>query len=92
MGDRRITNAEYIVNMLMDMLRYEGMPCERVDIDDGGASIESTIYYNIDCPYGYCDERCECLPEDEFYKKSKNEQREICVSCKTKWLLSEVDE
>lgn len=69
-----MTNKEYMIALLSD----DGF------VDDGRASWECMIYYNIKCPYFAGDERCHC--------KGKEPNREICVECKEEWLESEVDE
>ena len=69
-----MTNREYLINQLSDP-DY---------IDDSGASYESTVYYNIACPYFSGDERGFC-------HKEKNSTREMCFQCKEKWLKSEVE-
>lgn len=51
-------------------------------IDDGGASEEAMIHYNIKCPY--CDYRDCKLKEDE------EPNRDTCVRCKWEWLDKEV--
>lgn len=66
------TNQEYLIAALND------------EYDDGGASREAAIYYNVNCPYFDGDSRCEC--------KGKEPSRDICVICKEKWLDAEVDE
>lgn len=87
MSDERIiTNAEYMINLLMDLLKYEDIDFKRVDIDDGWASGEAMINYNVNCPYFSGDERAICYEDDSLI------DREHCVECKQKWLLSEVDE
>ena len=43
-----MTNREYMINLLLDGLESR---LNRVSIDDGGASEEAMIYYNINCPY-----------------------------------------
>ncbi len=68
-----ITNRAYMINQLQD----------EYYIDDGGASYEAMVYYNIACPYFAGDERCHC--------KSKEITREKCFACKTEWLESEVE-
>lgn len=71
-----ITNREYIINQL----KYPDF------LDDGGASYEAMLYYNIKCPYFTGDERCHC-------KSGKKEiTRELCYYCKEEWLDMEVDE
>ena len=52
-------------------------------IDDGGASYESVVRYNIECPYvGYSD----CLNEHEGNEYDSKEYKEGCVRCKMAWL------
>lgn len=67
-----MTNREYLIAALTDQ------------IDDGGASEEAAVYYNINCPYYDGDSRCHC--------SGKEINRETCVACKFEWLDSEVDE
>lgn len=68
-----MTNQEYIIACLND------------EIDDGGASFESCVYYNIACPYADGDERAHCHNIDFI-------TRNLCFDCKREWLESEVDE
>lgn len=68
-----MTNKEYIIALLSD----------EFFIDDCGASLESMIHYNINCPYFAGDERCHC--------NDKDSSRDVCVNCKSEWLESEVD-
>lgn len=71
-----ITNRQYLIEQLTD-----------ADfIDDGGASYEATIYYNIACPYFCVDERALC-----YGKEIDKVNREMCFKCKEKWLDSEID-
>ena len=70
-----MTNREYLINQLSDP----------DTIDDGGASYESTVYYDIACPYLYGDTRAFCFKKTEA-------TREMCFECKEKWLDNEVDE
>lgn len=86
--DEKITNAEYMINLLMDFLDGNDIEFRRISIDDGGASEESMIYYNVACPYFDGDERCECMDTGPDEKPT----REMCSECKYKWLASEVDE
>lgn len=79
-------NINLLTNVLMDIMEYEGLEFERINIDDGGATEESTIHYNINCPYFGGDERALC------HGRENEIGRELCVKCKTKWLLDEVDE
>lgn len=56
-------------------------------IDDGGASYEAMVYYNIGCPYFCGDKRAHCKSSD-----SGMPTRETCSECKMEWLEAEVDE
>ena len=53
-----MTNREYMINLLLDGLEETGKSFTRVSFDDCGASEESMIYYNINCPYKEFDEDC----------------------------------
>lgn len=83
-----MTNQEYIIAALTDQ------------IDDGSASWEACVHYNINCPYCEGDRRCHCYPEEYrdgtvdrvAFKDIKEATRELCVECKAEWLESEVDE
>ena len=55
-----MTNREYMINLLLDGLESR---LNRVSIDDGGASEEAMIYYNINCPYYAGDKRAYCRKE-----------------------------
>lgn len=66
-----MTNREYLIAALTDQ------------IDDGCASEEAAIYYNIACPYYANDPRSKC--------RYRELDRETCVACKWEWLDSEVD-
>ena len=70
-----MTNRELLIGILSD----------EYFIDDGGATEESVIYYNIKCPYKACDERCLCKEESEL-------SRDMCVECKGRWLDQEMEE
>lgn len=70
-----MTNREYIIKALTD------------GFDDGGATEESTIVYNIACPYFAGDERAHCNDLDGMPDRWKE-----CRDCKWEWLDSEVDE
>lgn len=70
-----MTNREYMAHQLSDPDW----------IDDGGASYESMVYYNIDCPYFCGDERRHC-------GEDKEPSRKLCSQCKLEWLEAEVDE
>lgn len=71
-----MTNKEYIATLLMN----ENF------IDDGGASWEAMVFYNINCPYRLRDKRAYC-----YEKEVEEICRDMCVSCKAEWLESEVD-
>ena len=73
-----------MINLLLDGLEEDGNTLERVSFDDCGASEESMIYYNINCPYKEFDKRCHCI--------GKRDNREICTACKWEWLDQPVDE
>ena len=79
-----MTNREYMINLLLDGLESR---LNRVSIDDGGASEEAMIYYNINCPYYAGDKRAYCRKEGSLVSS-----REVCVDCKAHWLEQEVDE
>lgn len=79
-----MTNRDYMLNLLLDGLEANGEDFQRIHIDDGGASEEAMIYYNVNCPYYMGDERCHC--------KGIEPNRDICVECKSEWLDNEVDE
>lgn len=69
-----MTNRQYMIGLL------NGMEF----IDDGGASYEAMLYYNIKCPYYGNDERAYC--------RTGEYSRATCVGCIEEWLDSEVDE
>lgn len=73
-----MTNKEYIINILSDDY---GDP-----FDDGGASYEALVYYNISCPYRCGDKRAHC-----YGKSFDFINREVCVACKMEWLDQEID-
>ena len=79
-----MTNRDYMINLLLDGLESR---LNRVSIDDGGASEEAMIYYNINCPYYAGDKRAYCRKEGSLVPS-----REVCVDCKAHWLEQEVDE
>ena len=68
------TNLDYIIAALTG------------EIDDGGASFESVVHYNIDCPHveGETDLPCDSPNVEPC--------RDICVPCKIEWLYGEYDE
>ncbi len=69
-----MTNREYMAKQLSDPDWS----------DDGGASYEAMVYYNIGCPYFVGDERCHC--------NGRLPTRIMCGECKMEWLEAEVDE
>ena len=68
-----MTNREYLIEQLKD----------ECFIDDGGASYEAAIFYNIACPH----ERL-CISLDVCVIPP----RELCFECKNNWLNRNVDE
>lgn len=76
-----MTNRERMINLLLDGLDKE---LERFVSDDGGASEEVMVYYNINCPYFDGDPRCHC-------SHTISPTREVCSACKAEWLDSEKD-
>ena len=58
------------------------------EFDDGGATYDSVVDYNINCPYYGNDERAHCR-ENAPYQALTHEQ---CLYCKLEWLEAEVDE
>ena len=70
-----MTNREYMVGLLSS----SGV------VDDGGASYEAMVYYNVNCPYYTGDRRGYC-------NDGRKINRENCYGCKQEWLDSEVDE
>jgi len=70
-----MTNRECMIGLLSD----------NTFIDDGGASEEALIFYNISCPYCDGDRRAAC---HEDYNAIN---WHTCIRCKTEWLDSEVD-
>ena len=86
--NEKITNAEYMINLLLDLLHDNDIELHNFDIDDGGASEESMICYNIACPYYDGDERAECKNNGPL----ETATREQCFRCKYDWLTNQVDE
>lgn len=68
-----MTNREYMIALLRDW----------AFVDDGGASYEAMVYYNVACPYTAGDKRAVC--------RSREINRENCYACKEAWLDDEVD-
>lgn len=60
-------------------------------IDDGGASCEAEIFYHINCPYYWGDERSKCKDVDVDDLMDDDEKRRMCVECKTEWLEREYE-
>ena len=60
-----MTNLEYMIASLTNQ------------IDDGGASYEATVHYNVNCPYFEGDERAHCYNKGLDYPS-----RENCFPCK----------
>lgn len=87
--NEKITNAEYMISMLMGILEDNNIdPHPPIYIDDGGASEEAMVYYNIACPYFDGDERAECKNNGPL----ETATREQCFKCKYDWLTNQVDE
>lgn len=78
-----MTNINYLVNQLLDIMESDGIPFERFSVDDAGASTEASVYYNIACPYTVSDNRAHC--------SSESINRDTCTRCKLNWLKNEVD-
>ena len=72
-----MTNREILIHVLENS--------DSDYFDDGGATEEAVIYYNIGCPYFCGDSRCHC-------GESLTINREMCSACKYEWLDMEVDE
>lgn len=82
----RPTNREVMIALLLDNSEDKEKTLKRalaLDYDDGGASEEAMIHYNIDCPY--------CNDKDCMLGKNEEPNRETCVECKAKWLNKKVD-
>ena len=70
-----MTNREYMVAVLTDQ------------VDDGYASYEAMLHYNISCPYFSGDKRAHCYEKDDSFINRDN-----CYYCKHEWMENEVDE
>lgn len=70
------TNREFLVRSLVDP-NWQ---------DDGGASYDSWLNYNINCPYMSGDKRAHCYGKPDEYICWDN-----CNICKEEWLEQEVD-
>lgn len=53
-GKTRMTNREYMIGLLSSS----------DFVDDGRASYEAMVYYNINCPYSAGDERGHCSVDE----------------------------
>lgn len=80
-------NINLLINILMDIMEFEGLEFEKINIDDGGATEEAEVHYHINCPYFGRDERALC-----HGCKLSDVGRDLCIKCKFQWLLDEVDE
>ena len=83
------TNREMMIALLLDGAEDKEKTLKRALalsklIDDGGASEEAMIHYNIDCPY-HNEKDCKL-------KKGENPNRNTCVMCKAQWLDRKVDD
>ena len=70
-----MTNREYLIALLQDEDFF----------DDGGASFECMVHYQLNCPYRGSDARGKCQPND------LTPHRALCSECKMEWLDAEVD-
>lgn len=75
-----MTNREYMAKQLADPDW----------IDDGGASYDSMVDYNIACPYFVGDRRGHCRRNGLSEYTPPPLYR--CRDCKLEWLEAEVDE
>jgi hypothetical protein len=69
--EEKATNKDYMIAALAD------------EIDDGGATFDSMVEYNIDCPY---TRNSDCYNEHFGNEYGTKEYKEGCVKCKTAWL------
>lgn len=74
--EEKPTNKDYLIAALTD------------NIDDGGASYESVVRYNVDCPYLHDS---DCLNEHENNEYGTKEYYKGCIRCKLTWLDREYD-
>lgn len=63
-------NREYVARQLME---------------GSGTGYETTVFYNIACPYAVGDPRTHC------YKKTVTITRKRCYNCKEEWLNQPVE-
>lgn len=68
------TNLDYIIASLTG------------ELDDGGASFESVVHYNISCPHFEGEPNLPCD------KPNVEPSWDVCVPCKIEWLYGEYDE
>ena len=84
--DGTITNAEYMISVLRNILEDEKIEVHPL-VHDDWASKEAMVYYNIACPYYVGDKRAECKNNGLL----ETATREQCFKCKYNWLTNEVD-
>ena len=70
------TNKDYLIAALTD------------SIDDGGASYDSAVEHNIDCPYINLS---DCLNDHEGNEYGTAASSDGCLRCKTSWLIRKYD-
>ena len=78
-------NINLLTNVLMDVMDFEGLDFERINIDDGWATEEAEVNYHINSPYFAGDERALC------HNRENDIGRDLCIKCKIQWLLDDVD-
>ena len=69
--ERNATNKDYLIAALTD------------SIDDDGASLESIIEYDIDCPYM---QTSDCYNDHFGNEYGTAAYKEGCIKCKQAWL------
>ena len=57
-----MTNREYMITLLSDDDAF----------DDGGASYEAMVCYNVGCPYFYGNARAHCNGKEDSYINRDN--------------------
>lgn len=87
-GNEKITNAEYMISLLLDLLHENHIKVHAFDTSDNGASLKAMICYNIDCPYKVGDKRAKCRQKETY---TRNPTIRLCYECKCKWLTNEAD-
>lgn len=85
----KITNAEYMINLLLDLLHENHIKVHALDTSDDDASLKAMICYNIDCPYKVGDKRAKCRQTETY---TCNPTIRQCYECKREWLTNEIDE